>query len=40
VLILGLAFGWRVAAMLLVLWAIGDVAFWLFMMLKPVKGDY
>jgi hypothetical protein len=40
VLILDLAFGWRVAAVLLVLWAIGDVAFWLFMLLKPVKGDY
>jgi len=37
-LILGLAFGWRVAAVLLVLWAIGYVAFWLFMLLTPVGG--
>jgi len=36
-LILGLTFGWRVAAVLLVLWAIGYVAFWLFMLLMPVK---
>jgi len=40
VLILGLTFGWRVAAGLLALWAIGYVAFWLFMLLKPVKGGY
>jgi hypothetical protein len=40
VLILGLTFGWRVAAVLLVLWAIGYVAFWLFMLLKPVKEGY
>ena len=33
-LILGLTFGWRVAAVLLVLWTIGYVAFWLFMLLK------
>jgi hypothetical protein len=39
-LVLGLSFGWRVAAALLVLWAIGYVAFWLFMLLKPVKQDY
>ena len=39
-LILGLTFGWRVAAAFLVLWAIGHVAFWLFMVLKPVKQDY
>ena len=39
-LILGLTFGWRVAAVLLVLWTIGYVAFWLFMLLKPVKQDY
>jgi hypothetical protein len=37
-LILGLTFGWRVAAVLLVLWAIGYVAFWLFMLLTPVGG--
>ena len=36
-LILGLMFGWRVAAALLVLCAIGYVAFWLFMLLKPVN---
>ena len=40
VLIICLAFGWRVAVMLLILWTIGDVVFWLFMLLKPVKGDY
>ena len=40
VLILGLTFGWPVAAGLLALWAIGYVAFWLFMLLKPVKGGY
>ena len=40
VLILGLAFGWRVVAALLALWAIGYIAFWLFMLLKPVKGGY
>ncbi len=40
VLILGLAFGWRVVAVLLALWAIGYIAFWLFMLLKPVKGGY
>jgi predicted MFS family arabinose efflux permease len=39
-LILGLMFGWRVAAALLALCAIGYVAFWLFMLLKPVKQDY
>jgi hypothetical protein len=39
-LIVGLTFGWRVAAALLVLWAIGYVAFWLFMLLKPVRQDY
>jgi small-conductance mechanosensitive channel len=36
-LVLGLTFGWRVAALLLALWTIGYVAFWLFMVLKPVK---
>jgi hypothetical protein len=40
VLILGLTFGWRVTAVLLVLWAIGYVAFWLSMLLKPVRGSY
>lgn len=39
-LILGLTFGWRVAAALLVLWTTGYVAFWLFMLLKPVRQDY
>jgi hypothetical protein len=39
-LILGLTFGWRVAAVLLVLWTIGHVAFWLFVLFKPVKQDY
>jgi hypothetical protein len=39
-LILGLTFGWRVAAALLVLWMTGYVAFWLFMLLKPVRQDY
>jgi hypothetical protein len=39
-LIVALTFGWRVAAALLVLWAIGYVAFWLFMLLKPVKQHY
>lgn len=36
-LVLGLRFGWRVAAALLALWATGYVAFWLFMLLKPVR---
>jgi len=40
VLSLGLVFGWHVAAVLLVLWAIGYIAFWLFMLFKPVKGGY
>jgi hypothetical protein len=40
VLILGLTFGWRVATVLLVLGAIGYVAFWLFMLLKPVEEGY
>jgi hypothetical protein len=40
VLGLGVVFGWHVAAALLVLWLIGYVAFWLFMLFKPVKGDY
>ena len=40
VLILGITFGWRVAAVLLVLWLIGFVAFWLFMLFRPVTGDY
>ena len=39
-LILGLTFGWRVATALLLLWMTGHVAFWLFMLLKPVKQDY
>ena len=39
-LILGLTFGWRVAAAALVVWTIGHIAFWLFMLLKPVKQDY
>jgi hypothetical protein len=39
-LILGVAFGWHVAAVFLVLWLIGFVAFWLFMLFKPVTGDY
>jgi len=38
--ILGLVFGWYVAAVLLVLWLIGFVAFWLFMLFKPVTGNY
>jgi hypothetical protein len=33
-------FDWHVAAVLLVLWAISYVAFWVFMLFKPVKGDY
>ncbi len=36
-LVLGLVFGWHVAAVLLVLWLIGYVGFWLFMLCKPVK---
>jgi hypothetical protein len=40
VLILGVTFGWRVAAALVVRWTIGYVAFWLFMLLKPVNQDY
>ena len=39
-LTLGLTFGWRVAAAVLVVWTIGHIAFWLFMLLKPVKQDY
>ena len=39
-LILGLTFGWRVAAAVLVVWTIGHITFWLFMLLKPVKQDY
>ena len=39
-LILGLVFGWHVAAVLLVLWLTGFVAFWLFMLFKPVTGDH
>jgi hypothetical protein len=38
-LILELTFGWRLAAALLALWATGYVAFWLFMLLKPVKQE-
>lgn len=38
-LMLGLVFGWRIAAVLLVLWLMGLVAFWLFMLFKPIKGD-
>jgi hypothetical protein len=37
---LPLVFGWRVAAVLLVLWLTGFVAFWLFMLFKPVTGDH
>jgi hypothetical protein len=40
VLILGFLFGWHFAAVPLVLWAIGYVGFWLFMLCKPVKGNY
>jgi hypothetical protein len=40
VLILGLTFGWRVALVVVVLWTIAYVAFWLFMLLKPVKEAY
>ena len=39
-LILGLVFGWHVAAMSLVLWLITYIGFWLFMLCKPVKGKY
>jgi hypothetical protein len=39
-LILGLTFGWRVAAVVVLLWMTGYVGFWLFMLLKPVKQDY
>jgi len=39
-LILGLTFGWRVAAAALVVWTTGHIAFWLFMLLEPVKQDY
>jgi len=38
-LILSVAFGWHVAAVLLVLWLIGYVGFWLFMLCKPVKRE-
>jgi uncharacterized protein len=37
VLSLGLVFEWHVAAVLLVLWLIGYVAFWLFKLFKPVR---
>jgi hypothetical protein len=40
VLILGLVFGWHVAAVLLVLWLIGYVGFWLLILFKPVKGNH
>jgi hypothetical protein len=40
VLVLGLVFGWHVAAALLILWSIGYVAFWLSMLFKPVKGHH
>jgi len=40
VLSLALVFDWHVAAVLLVLWAISYVAFWVFVLFKPVKGDY
>src|SRR5262245_44146583 len=36
----GRTFGWRVAAVFLVLWATGYVAFLLFMLLRPVKEGY
>jgi hypothetical protein len=39
-LILGLVSGWHVAAVLLGLCLIGFVAFWLFMLFKPVTGNY
>ena len=39
-LVLGLVFGWNVAAMSLVLRLIGYVGFWLFMLFKPAKGKY
>jgi hypothetical protein len=37
VLIIRVTFGWHVAAMRLVPWLIGYVAFWLFKLFKPVK---
>ena len=37
VLILGVVFGWHAAAVFLVLWLIGYVGFWLFMLFKPVR---
>jgi hypothetical protein len=40
VLILGLVFGWQFAAVSLMLWLIGYVGFWLFMLCKPVKGNH
>jgi hypothetical protein len=39
VLILSVAFGWQVATVLMVLWSIGYVGFWLFMLCKPVKRE-
>ena len=39
-LILGLIFGWHVAAAVLILGLIGYVGFWLFMLCKPVKGNH
>jgi hypothetical protein len=39
-LTLGFLFKWYVAALLLVLWLMGYVGFWLFMLCKPVKGDH
>jgi hypothetical protein len=39
VLTLGFVFGWHVAAVLLVLWLIGYVGFWLFMLSNPVRAD-
>jgi hypothetical protein len=39
-LILGLIFGWHVAAAVLILGLIAYVGFWLFMLCKPVKGNH
>jgi len=39
VLVLGLLFRWQFAAMSLMLWLIGYVGIWLFMLFKPVKQN-
>jgi hypothetical protein len=39
-ILLGLIFGWPFAAASVVLWLIGYIGFWLFMLCKPVKGNY